>query len=395
MPKALALTAELRALIERASPGTDPTTVTAYEAIVLNTLPISKKGSIFNGAVMSQKYLQEMADYVEGGNFVPLHTLHDQANQLPFGRIVKAQLFFDAAGLPELRTIYYVDNQHNDLILGIESGSIEEHSIGAQPKHMLCSECGFDYLGESSTFMNIWDQTCDKEHEIGKEGVHLNVTGLDRWYELSLVSIGAAKGAKIVPNAKALMPKEDYNRLAASGHNPELTFLSASATKPTKPAPVAQPPKDTSMDLAAAVTQLVDSKTALGLKTAEALQLTGQVTDLTTKLSATTTELATAKTEADALKVKLTAAEASDGAKEKTRADAATKVLFDLATKQAVASGGTKPAEDATVADLQQSLADSQAKLSLLIPGARSQGMDLTGGNVANHAAASSFNTRR
>lgn len=396
MAKKLAINDNLRALLTKFSEGTEETSVTFYEAVILNTLPISKKGTIFDKSIIAQSYLQEMADYVEAGNGIPIHTIHQQYAELPFGKVVKAQLFFDSNQLPELRVIFYMDNQHVNLIQGIESGAISELSIGAQPKHMLCSECGFDYLGASATFSNFWDMECDKEHKIGENGVHLNITGLDRWYELSLVSAGAAKNTKIIPAARSLLGDQEYNRLRASGVTPELTLLQATMTAPK---PETTPPKDNSMDLAALNQKYIDASVTLGLKEKEIVTLTTSNTELTQKLSATTTELATAKTEAETAKAALTKAQADfaavDAGKEKTRADSATKVLFSLASKFAVAAGIEAPKEDADALALEKVIDDSRAKLSTLPTGGVAQAIG-TGKGATQGAgyAAAHFNTR-
>lgn len=210
--------------------------VVVFEATAAGTAPISKVGSIWNEARITRATLEEMALKLNTkAESVPLHTLHLQGDELPVGRVFNGFLNDTEMGETELRVHFYLPKSEAAMIEKINLGIVDETSIGMQPQAMLCSECGWDYRGDEADFDNFWDRTCLNGHTIGESGHHLILAGVEHWTELSLVSRGASRNAKIHGRAKAQMSQEQTERLAASGLNPGHVTLFASPTKEKEP----------------------------------------------------------------------------------------------------------------------------------------------------------------
>ena len=233
--KQLEVTAEMLEQIRKVA-DTEVTAddIVVFEATAVNTRPLSKAGSIFDNGTLTRGTLAEMAsrlnDAVES---VPLHTLHMQGDEIPVGKVFYGYVQDLEDGNAELRAQFYLTKSEADLIEKINLGILDEVSVGLKSKKMLCSECGWDYFGEEAEFYNLWDRTCANDHAIGEDGVHVILSGVDAWMELSLVSRGAARSAKIHGRAKQVMSQEQHERIAASGFNPDAVTLFASPqTKP-------------------------------------------------------------------------------------------------------------------------------------------------------------------
>lgn len=207
------------------------TDIVVFEATVASTRPITKPGSVFDGARISRSTLQAMADAVKSKEqSVPLHTMHRQGDELPIGRVFTAALEDTPNGETELKAQFYLSKSEVDLIEKVNLGILDETSVGMTSVKMTCSKCGWDYRGEDANFMHFLEQTCENGHTIGESGTHIIMQGLDRWMELSLVSRGASSKAKIHGRAQRLMPQEQQDRIAASGNVPEAVTLFASPT---------------------------------------------------------------------------------------------------------------------------------------------------------------------
>lgn len=207
--------------------------VVVFEATAINTLPLNKRGSIFENARTTRSTLTEMAAKLnEKENSVPLHTLHMQGIEIPLGRVFYGYVQDMPDGNAELRAQFYLPKSENEMIEKINLGIVDEVSVGLLSKQMLCSKCGWDYRGDDANFLHILDQTCENGHTIGEDGAHVVLQGCENWMETSLVSRGAASNAKIHGRAKELMPKEQQDRIAASGSSPEAVTLFASPTEP-------------------------------------------------------------------------------------------------------------------------------------------------------------------
>lgn len=202
-------------------------TFAVYEARFLSTEPITKRG-IFNKARVSASTLSDMAETLnKEGGAIPLHIMHED-HLLPVGKVFKATVSNMANGETQLIGQFYLPADQTDLISKIESSVVDEVSVGILTKHAFCSECGFDYFGDTSSIMNFLDLTCENGHVIGVDGVHTRLVGLQSWDELSLVGSGAAHNAKILPRAKQSMSKE-IEKLAANGMSFGALVLRASA----------------------------------------------------------------------------------------------------------------------------------------------------------------------
>jgi len=287
MAKRLEMTDEIQARIHAAAGSEiDVTKVAVFETIAANTRPLNKRGSIFHKGVIDASLLAEMAGIPAKGG-VPLHNMHLQGMEHPVGKTFYAGITQDDMGQPELRAQFYLPLTEVDLISKLDTGVIDEVSVGVRPKQILCSACSFDYASDKATMMNFFDQVCENEHTIGKDGVHVQLKGLDRWMELSLVSAGAADKPKIVGRTKALLGADDYQKLAATGKVPDATTLFATVKDEAMSVP----------DFNKLVTDLTASATQVATLTVNLASETAKVADLTAKLTA-----------ADAKIVELTAA---------------------------------------------------------------------------------------
>lgn len=381
MSKKVALTDRIKGLIAKATDeAVDPSTVTVFECIAINTLPVTKRGTLYHGARLDAATLSEMATFLNEGGLVPLHVMHEDGI-LPVGRVFYAETGQTPFGESELRTLFYLPNSETELIAKVDTAVVDEVSIGFMPKTLSCCKCGFDFLGKDSTFENIWNLTCNNEHTIGEDGVFNYARGLANWMELSLVGRGAANKAKIVGRTKQLLGESEYNRLAASGHKPETLTLFATATK------------EPSMDIDKLIGQLSDAKATSQTQAAQITGLQASITALTAERDELKTANATlaAKETPDATKL------AADLTAEKATSAAMLSYIRTEADRLALAAGLTKPVETADLAALQASIDASRAKLSATLPvGGAANGAGSGSGTTPNAAtSASSFKTTR
>lgn len=368
MAKRLTITQEILDRIKN-STGEDLSSeaIAVFEAIALTNKPIVKRGSIYSGAVHSDSILKEMADFLQGeGNFVPLHTRHLQGAELPLGRVFYGEFVRDdVTGLSKLHVLFYLPTKEEDLVNKLDQAVIDEVSVSLLPKHLICSECGWDFRGEDATEENLWTQTCANGHTIGEDGVHLLVNGLERFYEMSLVSLGASQGAKILPRAKQLLAADDYARLAAAGTPAEAIVLTANHREEKTMAI-----QDTggeavlTAQFATMTNDLVEAKASLKISEAALAAANTQVTDLTAKLEASEAKVTTDVAE---MTTKLDAAQAT--------VDTALAFLQDQAKMAMVASGEKDPAAPETIEACIDAVEKAKVKLANLFPaGGVSQG---------------------
>ena len=384
MGKRLDITPEIAASIARSTDNSvNPEEVAVFETVSLNTLPIRKKGTIFDGAIATESLLQAMADFTNTPpGFVPLHTNHQQGEEMPIGRVFEAQMGDAGNGVKELRSMFYLPLSEATLINKVDTGVIEEVSVGVRSKHLNCSECGFDFLGAESTSEHIWSKTCENGHVIGEGGVHVNMSGLDRYFEQSLVSIGAANNAKIQSRTKARMGKEQYDQqLAATGVPPGVTTLYASPTIH----------KEQSMDLTELVAQLTTAKADNQVKEAAVKKADETVVALNASVAALQDEVNTLKGAAD---IKLPEVQAQLDAATQALVDA-TAVMRSEADRLSVAASLDKPAADASLIVLVEAITSARTKLAASIPvGGVALSSGAGTGEKAASAQVSSFKTR-
>ncbi len=389
MGKRLEVTPKIAAAIARSTDGSvDPATVAVFQTSALNTLPVNKKGTLFDQGRISETTLRQMADYLNAGtNFAPLHLVHDQTDgALPVGRVFAGEVVSNE-GVAELHNLFYLPlSTGAELIEKLETSVIDEVSVGLSPLHLNCSECGFDYLGSEATWENIYYRQCPSEHQVGEKGVHTITNGMGKYNELSLVSRGAAQNTKILSRAKALMAsmgKESYSQLVASGKQPELVTLFASTNIN---------PKEKQMDLTVLVGELTTAKASVLQKDADLIAANATIVTLTTgktELEAKVVELTAAADTAGVapLQAKLTAAEAT--------ATAALTFVRTEAERLAVAAGLEKPAADATLEVMTASITAARTKLQETLPvnGATLSAKNNAGNQKVTHSN-NSFKTR-
>ncbi len=198
--------------------------ISVYEATGASTRPIDQKHSAYHGAQMTESFLREMAAWLPEKT-VTLQVMHED-HFLPVGNVFAAEVYDASEGHFDLNVLFYLESD-SPHATKIDLAIIDEVSIGATPEHAYCSECGFDYVANPEAF---WWRECEEGHVIGEDGCHLRLTKLDKWRELSLVNRGASSKAKILGSAKQRLGKEEYQRLAASGSNPDAVCLFACAT---------------------------------------------------------------------------------------------------------------------------------------------------------------------
>lgn len=225
MGKRIPMTPELEKSI-RAAVGDETLDVSGfavYETRALSTEAISQSG-FYDGARTTHATLMELADKL-GNDTVPLLLMHETYGRdaLPVGRVFKGSVFTMANGESELRTLFYIPTDKGTYAKDIDSGLIDEVSVGVGFSHLYCSECGFDFKGPDAEWSHYWEMTCDQGHQIGLDGVHLRLVGVESWGELSLVHNGAAKDAKIMPISQ--------RKLAAAHKGSQMKLAAAAAPR--------------------------------------------------------------------------------------------------------------------------------------------------------------------
>lgn len=217
--KELDITPEIEAAIFRVNGGQriDTSKIAVFESRSLNTRKLRRRTGLFQGAVTRKNVLDEMAAFLNSSDEgVPLHLMHN-TELLNVGRLFEARVDQARDGEWELSSLFYIPRTEATLIERINTGVTDQVSIGIQGKRLLCSHCNFDY--RQGEMMNLMSLTCDEGHEIGVDGVHVIIDGLDQWMEQSVVDTGAAGGARIVnrENAKS-QQRDDFYRIAAKNH---------------------------------------------------------------------------------------------------------------------------------------------------------------------------------
>lgn len=363
--KQLVKTPEIVARLQKAA-GADVAhdDLAVFEAIAINTLPMRKRHPIYKGAVATKKFLREMKAQLEAES-LPLQIMHESWT-LPKGRVFHAEVMSDGHGGAELRVQFWIAKTEAETIALIENGTIDQVSVGTLPKQILCSECGFDYLGKDADYENFYMGECNEGHRLGEKGVHAQLTTLDLWMELSLVGTGGAQNARIQSQktARLSLTDDQKERLAASGVDPSGFVLNAIATKEAP-----------AVDLKELVDKLTASEVAKATLEATKTTLEGQVTTLTTQVTELTAKIADLESKlanvdgAAALK-------AANDAKTALEAELAKikPFLVDLAVKALTATGVAKPEAPDTIEAAMTTINESQAKLAaLIIPGGSAQ----------------------
>lgn len=372
MTNKVTINAEMERKIRAVSEDIDLAQISVFETIAVDNQALSKKGSIWDQGILKESFLAEMRDYIKTGNAVPMIELHEE--RLPVGKLFDASLQYDEDKV-SLHSLFYVpkDSQFES---NIQLGILESVSVGITPKKLLCSQCGWDHLGEEAAegdFWNLWDRTCANGHVIGEDGIHVVAEGLADWRELSFVMKGASKEAKILPKSKQVMGKQaeqDYNAysaLAASGLRNEIVMLLTDRREPKM-----STPKDDTMN-EEFIAKLTDAKADVKVAMKE-------------KESAEA-RLAEVSKENEELKAKLEASDSEELEATKTELELAKSYLKDEADKALVASGG-KPTEAKGIAELKAEIEKAQVILvKNFKPGGVTQGAETENKELRNLSA--------
>lgn len=340
-----------------------------FEVIALNNLPLRKKHPLYEGAVAQDSLLRDLSARINEES-APLHVMH-RTGTLPFGRVFDAKL-----NGQEVRALVALSKKTQaDLIADMDQGIIDQVSVNVLPKQILCSDCGWDYLGEDSGIENIYLGHCGNDHVLRQDGVHAKLHGLDLLAEVSLVNSGGAQNARIQARDQQVYAAPEFQRLAASGHSPAL--LIADLTPDTQQEEVPN------MDLTALTASLTDEKAKVITLTAQletanttTAAAVAQVTELTASLEAANAELK----------------ELKDNPPETPPAVLA--FLQDLCKRSLVACGEQTPTIPEKVDELVAKITEAQSKLSALIPpggAALSTETDISGASTS--FAPSAFRT--
>lgn len=356
--KRLQLTPQIRAWLEAAlGPDVEITDDYAvFESISLNNLPLpGKRGTIHSGAVIVPTTLRAMVDHINGDNgSLPLMIDHNLEGA-PKGRVFHAGLNLMDEGV-ELRTLFYIDPTEPALAAKVDNGTYDEVSVQFLAAQLLCSECGFDYRGETATWENLLSLTCDQGHEIGVDGVHVREVGLESFFELSLVARGAAKNPKIIGRSASKLAPELTQRLAAQGFE-KLDGLICQASSG----------EDTvsNVDVNQLITDLSDARADNKVQGASITALTGERDTALASVTALTGERDAALAAQATAEAALTAATAADGTADR---DAAIAYLGDVLTNVRTASGKEVGDLPKTVAELTAAIDEETSKLTAILP---------------------------
>jgi hypothetical protein len=361
MSKRLKLTAQLEAKIRLASGNEDIdfTLIAAYEAVAASTRPISQSRTAYDGAVMSEAFLTEMSTYLTTES-VPILIMHE-GHMLPIGKVFDAAVLDAEAGHKDLNALFYVESDSKEA-KKIDLGIIDEVSVGAVPEHAYCSECDFDYMAEGNE-MNFYFRECDNDHALGENGVHLRLSKLSAWKELSLVGKGASDKPKIVGSAKQRLGKERYQSLAASNMSSkgiEMAYLLCSATPP-------EIIDDEGIDMS-----LLEVTTQLTTLSADKAKLEVKFEGAESALEASKTEVAALQDKVKALELTLAESGETDVAKEVVVLKAtiednkSLEVYFNTQVKAAAVAAELELTDDMTIDEKITLMQNAQVKLAAI-----------------------------
>lgn len=172
--------------------------IVVYQARGISTEPISQN-TIYDKGVLSREALQDMVNLINDPlNNVTIQAMHDQ-DVLPHGRVIHAELVDENPSVSAVYALFVVSTEHPDVINKIDNGIIDEVSFSFLPKKILCSKCGYDFRDPNTDFFDVMTGHCPECDSImGRDGVHVNVPNIESVSELSLVTRGAARHAKIL-----------------------------------------------------------------------------------------------------------------------------------------------------------------------------------------------------
>jgi hypothetical protein len=329
--KRIEITERIKALI-KASVGDeiDYSQVAAFEATAVTSLPLNRRGSIFDKGRITAETFIEAATLLNTGGFVPLHTLHEQDYEIPVGRLFYGEHLKTPQGTDELRTLFFVDSTSPNLISRLDTGTIEEVSVGMQFKRLLCSTCGVDLMEDTES---MWSQTCKNGHVMGMGTNHVRPDGVANFREMSLVSKGASNGAKVLGAQKRLLASAYYkegSQLAASLKDPEL-MLFGSPTKLAEEDPMLIAELEAKLakaegDLTLTATAKIEAEGKVAMLEAAKVTLEAAKTETEGKIVALEAKLAVEAENNVGLATSVTTWEAACTASEAAKVEAETKL---------------------------------------------------------------------
>lgn len=220
-----------------------PDNYAVYKARSISTEPVSKRGcSLLDHAVPTSNFIRSLVSLgTEPQKNISVHTMHD-SHDLAIGRVIDiwevTEFNSVMAAYAYLAILKTEDNA--DVIEKIDSGILDEVSIGFEIKHGKCSVCGFDFfdndLDEEDKLEAQWFGSCPNGHKMGKDGAHLVIEEAKSFSEISIVNQGAAHNAKIQEIAKFSLSFDDAKKnaktlLAEVGNTTILTKLESKMTE--------------------------------------------------------------------------------------------------------------------------------------------------------------------
>lgn len=349
--KQIDITAEIKeALTASFGEEADTSNMVVFEAIAINSLPLRKSfPAMYNKARFTPATLAQLPSIVAEES-VPLQIMHDN-EELPHGRVFSAKYSTD---LEQVNILFAINKDQNSLKLinDINSGIIDQVSVHILPKHVFCSECSHDFLGDEATLEGLYEGVCPNGHIMGQDGAYARLSGVGKWQEVSLVNRGGAQNARIIGNKNSAWRRDDA-RLAAS----DLPRRSAVVCGFHSERQSFEGDNNMSNDFIELADKLADAK----VKLAEA---ENKLKDYEAKLAEGELVIEKVKT----LESELEELKASEDAKFKDQAELATTQLKDIATKMSVAlqEGTDKIPEE--VSELVEFINNKQAKLSAILP---------------------------
>lgn len=256
MAKRVDIDERLRQHIEtKCGADVDTTKFVAYQARIISTEPISQN-TIYDGATTSAATITELEQMANDPlRNTCIQTMHDNTI-LPVGRLIVAKAVdeFDT-GARALYGTFIVSTEHEDIISKLDAGIIDEVSIGFSGKKLVCSECDKDFkeADEMMQWMAAMAGVCPHcEAKFGKNGAHLNIIGVDKLYEVSLVGKGAARNPKILDKSKQLALAANQKQIKASLSEIGAQVLNLSVTGKLTDE------KENTMDLSEVMTKLTE-----------------------------------------------------------------------------------------------------------------------------------------
>lgn len=381
MTKRVELTEDLKNKIRaRCGNDIDFSSAAFYQARIVSTEPITQN-SIYNKAQLARSTVFELEEFFNNDPQlnVTLQVMHDQ-RVLPAGRVVAVKAIDEPDGINSaLYGVFMVSNEHQEYINKLDNGIIDEVSISMLAKKLLCSECGFDLRDASpeEQMMAFFFHQCPKcEVELGgKEGAHLNLVGVEEFTEVSLVTRGAARHAKILDSSK---------QLALAANNKEVKLKLGQLTKDLLPVNLNGKiinEEDTMQneELLAKLQELSEDLASFKASVEAKFEEISKKEEVPAEAEKDNEGSAPAEEVSSPEADKPAEANVEESNKELDEAKSALAAaqaevqeyrvaLMEEVNKVLVAAGKSKLAEEATLSDIKEALKDSQLTLAANIP---------------------------